>query len=281
MTAPNLEKLTAETCEIVREVAIFLLAEKGKVENQQIETKSKNSLVSYVDKTAEKMLVDGLQKLLPDSVFLTEEETVETQEGDYQWIIDPLDGTTNFLHDLPCFSISVALRMKEELVIGVVHEVNENETFHAYKNGGAYLNDKKISVSATTTLSETLIATGFPYYDYSKVKNYLKMLEYLMQETRGIRRFGSAAVDLVYVACGRFDAFFEYSLNAWDVAAGILIVQEAGGQVADFSGGKEYLFGREIVATNAGIAEEFSKLVQKAFSEDSTMSEHSDNQGFV
>lgn len=281
MTAVNLEKLTAETCEIVREVAVFLLAEKGKVDHQQIETKSKNSLVSYVDKTAEKMLVTGLQKLLPDSVFLTEEETIETQEGDYQWIIDPLDGTTNFLHDLPCFSISVALRIKEELVIGVVHEVNENETFHAYKNGGAYLNGKKISVSSSTTLSETLIATGFPYYDYSKVKNYLKMLEYLMQETRGIRRLGSAAVDLVYVACGRFDAFFEYSLNAWDVAAGILIVQEAGGNVTDFSGEKDYLFGREIVATNAGIAEEFSILVQKAFSENSPINDDSNNSEFV
>ena len=213
MTAENLEKLTIQTCEIVRKVAAFLLAEKGKVAAGQIEVKSKNSLVSYVDKNAEKQLVEGLQKLLPESVFLTEEETVQNQSGDYQWIIDPLDGTTNFLHDLPCFSISVALRFKNELVIGVVHEVNENETFYAYKNGGAYLNDTPIKVSPTTTLSETLIATGFPYYDYSKVKNYLTMLEYLMQKTRGIRRFGSAAVDLVYVACGRFDGFFEYSLN--------------------------------------------------------------------
>lgn len=281
MTTINLEKLTAETCKIVQKVAQFLLAEKGKVDNQQIETKSKNSLVSYVDKTAEKMLVEGLQQLLPDSVFLTEEETVEMQQGDYQWIIDPLDGTTNFLHDLPCFSISVALRFKEKLVIGVVHEVNENETFYAFKNGGAYLNGKKITVSKTTTLSETLIATGFPYYDYSKVNSYLKMLEYLMQETRGIRRFGSAAVDLVYVACGRFDAFFEYSLNAWDVAAGILIVQEAGGKVTDFSGKNDYLFGREIVATNAGIADEFSDLVKKAFLENEEIADDINDEGFV
>ena len=138
MTTAKLEKLTAETVEIVREVAQFLLTEKGKVQSQQIETKSKNSLVSYVDKTAEKQLVAGLQKLLPESVFLTEEETIETQSGDYQWIIDPLDGTTNFLHDLPIFSISVALRFREELVIGVVHEVNQKETFYAYKKGGAF-----------------------------------------------------------------------------------------------------------------------------------------------
>ncbi|MFT4760458.1 MAG: myo-inositol-1(or 4)-monophosphatase [Paraglaciecola sp.] len=270
MTTTKLEKLTAETCEIVRQVAEFILAEKGKVKTGQIEVKSKNSLVSYVDKNAEKQLVEGLQKLLPESVFLTEEETIENQTGDYQWIIDPLDGTTNFLHDLPCFSISVALRFKEELVIGVVHEVNENETFYAYKNGGAYLNGSKIKVTPTTTLSESLIATGFPYYDYSKVKSYLTMLEYLMQETRGIRRFGSAAVDLVYVACGRFDGFFEYSLNAWDVAAGILIVQEAGGQVCDFNGGNDYLFGKEIVATNSGIATEFQALVTRHFSNNNT-----------
>jgi myo-inositol-1(or 4)-monophosphatase len=265
MNVEKLAHITAETCTIVRRVAEFLLAEKGKVKSGQIETKSKNSLVSYVDKNAEKQLVESLQELLPESVFLTEEETIENQSGDYQWIIDPLDGTTNFLHDLPCFSISVALRFKEELVIGVVHEVNENETFYAYKNGGAYLNGERISVTPTTTLSETLIATGFPYYDYSKVKSYLKMLEYLMQETRGIRRFGSAAVDLVYVACGRFDGFFEYSLNPWDVAAGILIVQEAGGQVSDFSGENNYLFGKEIVATNSGIAKEFQALIRKAF----------------
>lgn len=267
MTTAKLEKLTAETCEIVREVAKFLLEEKGKVQNQQIEVKSKNSLVSYVDKTAEKMLVEKLQKLLPESVFLTEEETIENQDGDWQWIIDPLDGTTNFLHDLPCFSISVALRFQEELVIGVVQEVNEAETFYAFKNGGAYLNGQKISVSKTKTLSEALVATGFPYYDYSKVDNYMVMLKYLMQETRGIRRFGSAAVDLVYVACGRFDAYFEYSLNAWDVAAGALIVQEAGGKINDFHGGNDFLFGKEIVAMNSGIAVEFNALIKKSFAE--------------
>lgn len=265
MNVEKLDHLTTETCKIVRKVAEFILTEKGKVNTGQIEVKSKNSLVSYVDKNAEKQLVEGLQKLLPESVFLTEEETVENQSGNYQWIIDPLDGTTNFLHNLPCFSISVALRYKEELVIGVVHEVNENETFYAYKNGGAYLNGTKINVTTTATLSETLIATGFPYYDYSKVKSYLTMLEYLMKETRGIRRFGSAAVDLVYVACGRFDGFFEYSLNAWDVAAGILIVQEAGGQVCDFKGENDYLFGKEIVATNSKIASEFQALIHKAF----------------
>ena len=266
-TTIQLEILTQQTCNLVQEVAHFLKTEKGKVQYQDIETKSKNSLVSYVDKMAEKQLVEGLKKLLPESVFLTEEETIETQIGDYQWIIDPLDGTTNFLHSLPCFSISVALRYREELVIGVVHEVNQNETFYAYKEGGAYLNGVGIGVSSTTTLSETLIATGFPYYDYTLMSSYFGMLEYLMRETRGIRRFGSAAVDLAYVACGRFDAFFEYSLNAWDVAAGILIVQEAGGRVVDFRGGHDYLFGREIVATNAGIAEKFNKQIQFFFKE--------------
>jgi len=147
-----------------------------------------------------------------------------------------------------------------------VHEVNQKETFWAWKKGGAYLNGRKISVTSTTVVSDALIGTGFPYYDYSKTANYLKMLEFLMKETRGIRRFGSAAVDLAYVACGRFDAYFEYSLNAWDVAAGIVLVQEAGGKVTDFQGEDNFLFGKEIVAMNEGISGAFLEAIKKTFS---------------
>ena len=261
----NLSSITTQACKIIRNVAQFLHAEKGKVSNAQIEIKSRNSLVSYVDKTAEKMLVDGLQKIIPEAVFLTEEETVATQTGTWRWIIDPLDGTTNFLHQLPCFSISVALQYQNEVVIGIVHEVNQHETFHAYKGGGAFLNEQPISVTQTTTISESLIATGFPYYDYSKINSYLDMFRFLMTETRGIRRFGSAAVDLAYVACGRFDAYFEYSLNPWDVAAGALLVQEAGGVVTDFGGGDNFLFGKEIVAVNTPLSSPFLSEIQKRF----------------
>ena len=265
MTIPELETLCQKSCEIVKQVGSFIKQELGKVSAEAIETKSLNSLVSYVDKTAEEQLVDGLGALIPGSTFLTEEETVEQKDGEFQWIIDPLDGTTNFLHQLPFFAISVALRHHEETVIGIVLEVNRDECFYAWKGGGAFLNDQKISVSDSKTLGDSLIATGFPYYDYERIQASLKTLQFFMKNTRGIRRFGSAALDLVYVACGRFDAFYEYSLNAWDVAGGAIIVKEAGGIVSDFNGGDDYLFGKEIIAVNPNIQESFLAPIQSSF----------------
>ena len=265
MTKSELETLCRQSCEIVRNVGQFLKQELGKVSAEAIETKSLNSLVSYVDKTAEEQLVSGLGALLPNSTFLTEEETVEQKDGEFQWIIDPLDGTTNFLHQLPFFSISVALRHRDETVLGIVLEVNREECFYAWKGGGAFLNDKKIKVSDSKTLGDSLIATGFPYYDYERVEPFVETLKYFMKNTRGIRRFGSAALDLVYVACGRFDAFYEYSLNAWDVAGGACIVREAGGIVLDFQGGENYLFGKEIIAVNPNIQQTFLAPIKAAF----------------
>lgn len=265
MNRIEIEKITHLACKVVTETAQFIRQELGKVSGQAIETKSKNSLVSYVDKTAEEQLVEGLGKLLPEATFLTEEETVATKSGIYQWIIDPLDGTTNFLHQLPFFSVSVALRYQEEIVLGIVYEVNREECFYAWKNGGAFLNGSRIQVSPTPTLADSLIATGFPYYDYKFMAAYLGVLQKLMTDTRGIRRFGSAALDLAYVSCGRFDAYFEYSLNAWDVAAGILLVKEAGGQITDFNLGTDYLFGGELIATNSNLAIPFQSLIQSHF----------------
>ncbi len=265
MKNAELERICCLACKTVTEVAEFIRGEAGKVTDIEIETKSRNSLVSYVDKTAEEKLVAGLKELLPQSTFLTEEETVATEQGEYQWIIDPLDGTTNFLHQLPCFAISVALQYRERTILGIVYEVNQRECFYAWKDGGAFLNGNKIQVSKTGRLEDSLIATGFPYYDYGSVKPYLKILERLMKNTRGVRRFGAAAVDLVYTACGRFDAFFEYSLNAWDVAAGAFIIEEAGGKVFDFNGGDNYIFGKEIVVGNKDISLELLEIVKKEF----------------
>jgi myo-inositol-1(or 4)-monophosphatase len=234
----------------------------GKVGVEKIETKALNSLVSYVDKTAERMLVAGLSELLPGSTFLTEEETVEQSTGEFQWIIDPLDGTTNFLHQLPCFAVSVALRQNEEIVLGIVYEVNRHECFYAWKNGGAWLNGSRIHTAATTSLADSLVATGFPYRDFDTMHRYIETLQFLMKNTRGLRRYGAAAVDLAYVSCGRFDSFFEYGLAAWDVAAGILLVQEAGGRVSDFKGGDDYLFGGRLLATAPGVYEEMLGAVR-------------------
>jgi len=265
MHTEQLKEICLKSCEIIKATGQFIRQELGKVKANAIETKALNSLVSYVDKEAEIQLVKGLSQLLPEATFLTEEETVQQQEGEYQWIIDPLDGTTNFLHQLPFFSISVALRHKEDLVIGIVYGVQQEECFYAWKDGGSFLNDQKITVTSTTQLADSLIATGFPYYDYDHMQAYLGILETLMQNTRGIRRLGSAALDLAYVACGRFDGYFEYSLNSWDVAAGILLVQEAGGQVSDFQGGADYLFGRQIIAANPSISPTFFQLINKNF----------------
>lgn len=265
MDTTPLKEVCLKSCKIIKATGQFIQQELGKVKASAIETKALNSLVSYVDKEAEMQLVKGLRDLIPEATFLTEEETVKTEDGVYQWIIDPLDGTTNFLHQLPFFSVSVALRYQGHIVIGIVYEVNHDECFYAWKDGGAFLNNKPIQVTATAALADTLIATGFPYYDYGPMKAYLAVLETLMQGTRGIRRFGSAALDLAYVACGRFDAYFEYSLNPWDVAAGILLVQEAGGQVTDFKGQDDYLFGKQLIASNSAVSETFFKIIHQNF----------------
>lgn len=218
--------------------------------HDEVSLKSLNNLVTEVDKSIEKFLVTGLRNILPSSTFLTEEQTIETTEGEYQWIIDPIDGTTNFVHGVPAYAISIALRHNAEIVFGIVHEVNRNEQFWAIKGEGAFLNDTKISVTDTKHLKNSLIATGFPYDEFDREEAYWKALKSFTHQTRGIRRLGSAAVDLCYVACGRFDCFFEYSLSPWDVAGGALIVTEAGGQITDFSGKDQWLFGKEIVASN-------------------------------
>lgn len=261
----NLLDIQQQTIDVVKNAAIFVQSEIGKITNNDIETKALNSLVTYVDKNAEIILVEGLKKIIPNASFLTEENTVEQTKGEWQWIVDPLDGTTNFIHQVPVFAISVGLQHGNEMVVGVVYELNRNECFYATKNEGAFLNGKKISVTKTPTLADSLIATGFPYYDYDLLENYINVFKRLMTSTRGIRRLGSAATDLCYTACGRFDAFFEYSLSPWDVAAGALILQEAGGKIYDFKGENNWLHGRQILGSNPFISAEILKIIKEEF----------------
>lgn len=249
---------------VANKAAQFIRKERETFSNDQIEIKGLNDLVSYVDKGAEKLIVEELKKLELDAGFIVEENSA-TGTKDYNWIVDPLDGTTNFIHGIPCYAVSIALEYKGEIIIGVVHEVNRNECFYAVKNMGAFMNGKPIHVSANKNLSESLIATGFPIHNFKRQENYLNMLRELMHKTHGIRRIGAAAADLCYLATGRVDAFYEYNLSPWDVAAGGLIVKEAGGSVTDFSGGNNWLFGREIVATNKLVESEFTALIQKHF----------------
>lgn len=244
----ELNKLCQAVVSIAQEAGAFIKQEFHQFDKTKIEYKEANNLVSYVDKGAEKIIVEGLRKILPEAGFITEEGTAFHDGEDFVWIIDPLDGTTNFSHGLPIWSVSIALRRGDEALIGVVYEPNLDEVFSAWKNGGAYLNGKRIQVSQEKLLSKSLIATGFPYYQFEHSEKYLTILGDLMQNTHGLRRWGSAAVDLAYTACGRYEGFFEYNLNAYDVAAGLLLVLEAGGQVSDFSDGNKYLSGEEVVA---------------------------------
>lgn len=233
--------------------------------DRQPDLKSRNQLVTSLDLEIERQLVRFLKELHPDSTFLTEEKTTEQGNGRNRWIIDPIDGTTNFVHGIPAYCVSIGLEMNGKVVLGVVFEWNRGEFFHAIAENGAYLNHEKIQVASNTSMQDTLIATGFPYYDYERTSMYLDALEAFMKETRGVRRLGSAALDLAYVACGRFDAFFEYSLSPWDVAAGALLVQEAGGIVSDFSGEGNFLFGQEIIAAQPFAYPSVLQIVQHAF----------------
>ncbi len=260
----NLEKLTSEVIDLSREVATFIRVESQRFTEASVESKSLNNLVSYVDKGAEQRFVDGLSKLLPEAGFIAEEGT-GSRAAEFNWVIDPLDGTTNFIHGIPCYCTSVALMNGDDILLGVVLEVTRDECFSAWKGGGAFLNGTPIRVSYRQTLVESLLATGFPYDDFGQEAQYMELLRALMHNSRGIRRLGSAAADLAYVACGRFEAFYEYGLNPWDVAAGALIVTEAGGTVTDFAGGKRFVFGEEIVASNGTIHTELIGPIGKFF----------------
>jgi myo-inositol-1(or 4)-monophosphatase len=246
----NLLSIQQAVINIAQEVGDFIRQEArtfNKIDHTEF--KGKNNLVSYVDKEAEKMLVEKLGIILPEAGFIAEEGTGERKIDGLNWVIDPLDGTTNFIHSLPIYSISIGLiDEQEDILLGVVHEVNHQECFYAIKGGGAWLDGNPIFVSPTTHLSESLIATGFPYY-HEDLKGYLNLLYSFLTKSHGFRRIGSAAVDLAYVACGRFEAFYEQNLNPWDVAAGALLVKEAGGRVSDFKNGSNYIFGKQILAT--------------------------------
>ncbi len=260
----NYKDICASAKNIVLETGKFIKkqSELKKEENIEIEIKGLNDFVTEVDKKAEKMLVDKLAELLPESGFIVEENTKNNEGEKYNWIIDPLDGTTNFIHGLPPFAISVALVENKEVVAGIVYEIMQDECFYSWKGAEtAYLNNKEMQVSDTKKVNDSLIITGFPYRDFGRMDNFMESLNYLMRNTHGVRRLGSAATDLAYIACGRSEAFYEYGLKPWDVAAGAFLVKQAGGKVSDFKLGDNYVFGKEIIASNKFVFDEFSTLI--------------------
>lgn len=250
---------------VSKEAGAFIRKERISFDLGRVEIKGFNDMVSYVDKTAEQIIVHKLQEILPEAGFITEEGTNSTKGEIYNWVIDPLDGTTNFIHGFPVFSVSIGLLENQESILGVVYEVNRNECFYAVKGGGAFCNETPIHVSSCHDLASSLIATGFPYDGLDKTDAYLKVLKSLMESSHGYRRLGSAAVDLCYVACGRVDGYFQYNLNSYDVAGGAIIVKEAGGIVSDFNNGSNYIFGREILATNPGVHPQLLHEINKVW----------------
>jgi myo-inositol-1(or 4)-monophosphatase len=257
----DLKSICSDVALLARQTGSVIMTERKK-NTLDVHNKGKNDFVTHVDKLSEQLIVNGLQEILPQAGFIAEENTKSNKGEVYNWVIDPIDGTTNFIHGLTPFAISIALMENDAVVLGVVYEMGLDECFYAYKGGGAWLDGQSIRVSERPTVADSLIATGFPYTSFSQIDKFLKSLDFFMQKSHGIRRLGSAATDLAYVACGRFEAFYEYNLNAWDVAAGAILVQEAGGCMSDFRGGEDYIFGRELIATNKAIYNEFFADIQ-------------------
>ena len=261
----GLEKICQEVIEIAKAAGAFIAGERTNFDLKLVEIKGKANFVSYVDKKAEELIVDRLRKLLPESGFITEEGTAFESGEKFRWVIDPLDGTTNFIHGAPPYAVSIGLLENDEIVLGVVYEITRDECFYAWKGSKAMLNGREIHVSEAATTNESLIVTGFPYGEVKNSDAFIETIKYLMVHSHGIRRLGSAATDLSYVAAGRFEAFWETGLSPWDVAAGILILQQAGGKVSDFHGGNNYLFGGQIVATNKNYFKEFQSIVENNY----------------
>lgn len=248
----DLEKHKKVLIEAATKAGNFIRKEFDQFKQESIEYKSKNDLVSYVDKEAEKIIIDILERADSSIGFIAEESHAH-HDGfkGYNWIIDPLDGTTNFIHGIPHFAVSLALANNLEVMIGLVYHVMADEMYVAVKGQGAFKNGEPLKVSDVADLGGSIIATGFPYKNFDYIDSYFKVFEELLKNTHGLRRFGSAALDLAYVAEGRYEAFFEYNLKAWDLAAGVLLVTESGGQVSDFVGDDQYLINGNIVSGGA------------------------------
>ncbi len=231
----------------------------------KVATKQPNDFVTEVDKAAEAAIIETLREAYPSYGILAEESGLSDGKGadsDYQWIIDPLDGTTNFIHGLPQYAISIALAKGGVIEQAVVFDPNRNELFTASKGGGAFLNGRRIRVSKRTKLAESLIGTGFPYRMFDKVDLYLAVFKELAEKTAGQRRPGAASLDLAYVACGRYDGFWEFGLSPWDMAAGALLISEAGGLISDLRGDTNYLETGNVIAGTPKVFAPLLKIVQ-------------------
>ncbi len=247
-----------------REAGKILLQHMGNIQHIEIKDGQELNLVTEADKESERRIIEIISAKYPDHSFLAEEGGSVRTASDYRWIIDPLDGTTNYAHGLPLFSVSIGLECRGDLVAGVVYNPVLNEMFTAEAGGGAYLNGNRITVSATSELSRSLLVTGFPYNVKSNPDHMVERFQAFLMSARGIRRLGSAALDCAFVACGRFDGFWEVWLNPWDLAAGAVLVREAGGRTSDFEGNPHRLDVPQWVASNGLIHDQMLEVLRRA-----------------
>ena len=259
----NLQELTAQVRELAIETGTFLREESLHFQRDKVQEKNAHDYVSYVDKESERRIVARLHELLPEAGFIAEEGSGSFTTEEYCWVVDPLDGTTNFIHQNAPFCVSIALRNREEILLGVVYEVCRDECFWAWKDSPAYLNGKEIHVTPIDNLNEAFIELGFPYDAEHFRPIITRLIERLYGRVGGLRLLGSAAVELCYIAAGRFEARIEAFLGPWDIAAGGLILMNAGGCMSDFQGRADCWSGREVLASNGKIHSELQSILQK------------------
>jgi myo-inositol-1(or 4)-monophosphatase len=253
-------KLAVDAAEAAGQIALDYFDKKHEVEYKN---EMNNDFVTEVDKKAEKCIIDMVKSKYPDHSFLAEESGGSGKKSNYTWIIDPLDGTVNYAHGVPVYSVSVGVEKDGELIAGAVYDPSRDDMFTAMKDGGAYLNGNKIHVSSNSILYKALLVTGFPYNVRENPGNCVDHFVNFLYESRAIRRFGSAALDCCWVACGRFDGFYEVALKPWDVAAGALIIKEAGGMVTNFFTDSFSVYEKSVLATNGKIHDQMTEVLKR------------------
>jgi myo-inositol-1(or 4)-monophosphatase len=244
----------------------LIRSKSGRLGRDEISIKGVHDLVTHVDRAAQSLIVSAINERFPSHLILAEEDAIHdlrptTRDGQFRWIIDPIDGTTNFTHGVPPYAVSIGVQRGSDMVVGVVYDVSRDELFSAVRGGELWVNGRTARVSTTETLDDSLITTGFPYREYGHVDAYLTVLKSFMAQAQGVRRPGSAAVDLAWVASGRFDGFFETGLAPWDVAAGMLLVECGGGAVTDYEGHTDAAFSKQVLASNGRIHRHMLELV--------------------
>ncbi|MEE8481892.1 MAG: inositol monophosphatase family protein [Acidiferrobacterales bacterium] len=245
-----------------RRAGNIILRHSDQLDRLTIESKGRNDYVSEVDRSAEAEIIDIIHRAYPSHAILAE-ESGDHSGDDYQWVIDPLDGTTNFLHGYPQYAVSIALLDKGKLAQAVIFDPLRDELFTASRGAGAQINDRRIRVSSVKKMEDALLGTGFPYKEFDHLEAWIDGFREILPMTSGVRRAGSAALDLAHVACGRLDGFWEIGLNKWDIAAGCLLIEEAGGLISDFSDGQNFLDSGNIIAGNSKIHGQLLTVIAK------------------